>query len=149
MSSSSPKPDTPTAGTTLAQKQAAIKTASSFRNDPSSVSLSDARTAASTANNFRERHGEEVKSGWQSANNLNNKYGLSDKAGSFGGSKTSEPAEPSSPMIEMRDNTVDQASVVGKKKPPPPPVKRAELSGASLGSPPVPLSSKPKPTRYP
>ena len=156
-SSPSPIPETPTEGTTFAQKQAALRTASNFRNDPSSVSLSDARTAASTANNFRERHGEQVKSGWQSANKLNTKYGIADKVGSYSGIGHPQTPEPESPQIEMRDNTIGspigngalEGGAIGKKKPPPPPAKRADLTGSGIskdaGPPPVPLSSKPKP----
>lgn len=153
-SSSSSNPEAPSEGTTFAQKQAALKTASSFRNDPSSVSLSDARTAASTANNFRERHGEQVKSGWQSANKLNTKYGIADKVGAYGASSSHSP-EPQSPQIEMRDNTSEspiggpEGGFLGKKKPPPPPAKRRELMGTGIAKepvpPPIPMSSKPKP----
>ena len=156
-SSASPKAESPSEGTTFAQKQAALKTASSFRNDPSSISLSDARSAASTANNFRERHGEQVKTGWQSANKLNTKYGIADKVSSYGGVETAHAAEPPHMGIEMRDNTQEEAingaqesAVVGKKKPPPPPVKKAALASAGSANgagspPPIPLSSKPKP----
>ncbi|EKD11812.1 GMP synthase [Drepanopeziza brunnea f. sp. 'multigermtubi' MB_m1] len=148
-SSSSPKAEVPSEGTTFAQKQAALKTASSFRNDPSSVSLSDARMAASTANNFRERHGEQVKSGWQSANKLNAKYGISDKAAAFGAS-SSQVSQPPSSQIDMRDNTGPPSALeggsVGKKKPPPPPAKKKELMGRKEPlPPPIPMSTKPKP----
>lgn len=141
--------DAPSQGTTWAQKQAALKTAQSFQKDPSSISLSDARSAASTANNFRERHGEQVAAGWQSANKLNSKYGLSDKVSRYGGTmaatRESQPSpEPADdgPLI-MRDNTVPM-----KKAPPPPPKKRVGLSGnadTGEGPPPVPVTSKPKP----
>ncbi|PQE13190.1 gmp synthase protein [Rutstroemia sp. NJR-2017a BBW] len=98
LTSSSPSPSTPTPteGTTLAQKQAALKTATAFRNDPSSVSLRDAQSAASTANNFRERHGEQVKSGWASANKLNSKYGIADKwsTGSVAGEECRDSGKP-------------------------------------------------------
>jgi hypothetical protein len=156
-SSTSPKLEPPTEGTTLTQKQAALRTASHFRNDPSSVSLGDAKAAASTANNFRERHGEQVKSGWQSANKLNTKYGITDKVGSYGGIVHSQTSEPASPQIEMRDNTIGspvasgtvEGGALGKKKPPPPPVKRVELTASGISkqaeAPPVPLSSRPKP----
>lgn len=148
-SSGSPAKETPSEGTSFAQKQAAFKTVSSFRNDPSSVSFSDARNAASTANNFRERHGDQVKSGWQSANKFNDKYGITNKVGCYAGIGAQQPSEPASPMIEMRDNTSEgQSSIVGKKKPPPPPVKRAELSASGVskdtGPPPIPMASKPK-----
>jgi hypothetical protein len=152
-STTSPKPESPSEGTTFAQKQAALKTASAFREGPSSISLSDAKAAASTANNFRERHGDQVKSGFQTANKLNSKYGIADKVGTYGGVSTQEPA---SLQIEMRDNTVrghvdseSDLSALGKKKPPPPPIKRAALAGIGLPQdptpPPIPLSSKPKP----
>jgi hypothetical protein len=156
-SSASPKPESPSEGTTFAQKQAALKTASSFRNDPSSVSLSDARSAASTANNFRERHGEQVKSGWQSANKLNMKYSITDKVSSYGGVGTAHAGESPTTGIEIRDNAqgepingAQESVIVGKKKPPPPPIKKAALAstGNSNGAgspPPIPLSSKPKP----
>jgi hypothetical protein len=153
-STTAPKPESPREGTTFAQKQAALKTASAFRDDPSSISLNDAKAAASTANNFRERHGEQVKSGFQTANKLNTRYGIADKVGTYGG--ISSTPEPASLPIEMRDNTTNghansgpELSVVGKKKPPPPPVKRAGLAGAGASQkpvpPPIPLSSKPKP----
>ncbi|KAE9379035.1 hypothetical protein N431DRAFT_327486 [Stipitochalara longipes BDJ] len=155
-SSTSAKAESPSEGTTFAQKQAALKTASAFRADPSSVSLSDARTAASTANNFRERHGEQVKSGFQTANKLNSRYGIADKVGSYGGVSSTQAPEPVNPQIEMRDNTFGgptnggpNSTALGKKKPPPPPVKRAGLGGPTTSQeptpPPIPLSSKPKP----
>lgn len=72
-------PGSPSQGTTLVQKQAALKTAIAFRKDPSSVSLADAKATASTMNNFRERHGEQVASGMKSANTLNQKYDISSK----------------------------------------------------------------------
>lgn len=74
-----PSPGSPSQGTTLAQKKAALKTAAAFRKDPSSVSLADAKATASTMNNFHERHGEQVASGMKSANALNQKYEISSK----------------------------------------------------------------------
>lgn len=74
-----PGPGSPSQGSTLAQKKAALKTAAAFRKDPSSVSLADAKATASTMNNFRERHGEQVASGMKSANALNQKYDISSK----------------------------------------------------------------------
>ena len=72
-------PGSPSQGTTLAQKKAALKTAAAFRKDPSSVSLADAKATASTMNNFRERHGDQVAAGTKSANALNQKYDISSK----------------------------------------------------------------------
>jgi hypothetical protein len=144
-SPTSVKSESPSEGTTFSQKQAALKTASSFRNDPSSVSMDDARNAASIANNFRERHGDQVRSGWQSTNKLNNKYGIANKVGAFGATATAQPTGPVVPNSETNG-----AGVLGKKRPPAPPVKRAELTGAGISNdsapPPIPLSSKPKPS---
>jgi hypothetical protein len=146
--SSLPKPENPSEGTSFAQKQAALKTASSFRNDPLSVSLSDARTAASTANNFRERHGEQVKSGWQSANKLNSKYGIADKVGAYSGVGNSEH-EAASPQDGTNQNALPEVAASKKKPPPPPPAKKPQLASSTVGkeplAPPIPMSSKPKP----
>ncbi|TEA15545.1 hypothetical protein C8034_v011343 [Colletotrichum sidae] len=147
----------PTEGTTMEQKQAALRTASNFHRDPKSVSMADARSAASTFNNFRQRHGEQVAAGVKSANNLNQKYGIADKVGKYAGQvggqqqqqqQTDASPGPLSPPPGL-------ASAIGKKKPPPPPPKKKpQLGGAPqpptvLGSgiedapPPIPLSTKP------
>ena len=148
-----PQPAAASQGTTWAQKQAALKTASSFRNDPSSVSSSDVRAAASTTNNFRERHGAQVASGIQSANNLNNKYGLTDKAGAaaaYGVGNTAPTQSPVPARDQINGMNLDghAHAVAVKKAPPPPPKKRPDIVGTQQSSgppPPIPLSSKPKP----
>ncbi|KAL8652297.1 MAG: hypothetical protein Q9210_002755, partial [Variospora velana] len=73
----------PDQGTTMSEKQAAVKTAQSFRNDPSSVSVSDARDTAAAANNFRERHGDQVNAGWRSANAYNKKHDIANRINTF------------------------------------------------------------------
>lgn len=106
-------------GTTFAQKQAALKAANSFRSDPSSVSLSDAKATAVTAHNFRERHGDQVASGLRTAHSINRKYDIAEKVGSHTGNLSAGQAALDSPALDrvLKD----------KKKPPP-----------------VPLSSKPR-----
>ncbi|KAL1598897.1 hypothetical protein SLS60_008042 [Paraconiothyrium brasiliense] len=122
---------THSAGTSWADKQAALKTANNLHKDPSQVSLSDARSAASTANNFRERHGEQVAAGWNKASALNQKYNISGRVNSLAsGSKASPPPSPTKGGL-------------GKKPPPPPPPKKKELGGSGE-PPPIPLGSKPK-----
>ncbi|RGP63075.1 gmp synthase [Fusarium sporotrichioides] len=141
-------PPPPSEGTTWAQKQAALKTASSFQKDPSSVSFSDARAAASTANNFRQRHGEQVAAGAKAANNFNQKYSLMDKAQSsyskFQGNQAQDQGDAagvSSPGV---------ASAAGKKKPPPPPPKKkpALMSAPAPPTddepPPIPMATRPQ-----
>ena len=153
--SQSTAPTPPAQGTTWAQKQAALKTASSFRNDPSSVSLADAKSAASTANNFRERHGDQVQSGWRSANAANQKYGITNRLGQMnaGASNSSTPdasaqgnAASSSTGLQNASSLV--SGLAGKKPPPPLPPKRdcSNLRAPTFDGapPPVPLGNKPR-----
>ncbi|KAK8114815.1 hypothetical protein PG999_006884, partial [Apiospora kogelbergensis] len=159
-----PPPATTTAeskGTTWAEKQAALRTASNFHKNPSSVSLADARAAAGTANNFRERHGEQVASGMRTANNFREKHsdqissGMS-KASSLGQSTAQSTTTSSgtgigagaSGMMGQLTNSFNAA--VAKKKPappPPPPKKKAGRQQASSteddAPPPVPMSTRP------
>ncbi|KAI9721828.1 MAG: hypothetical protein M1812_002164 [Candelaria pacifica] len=151
MSTSSPKPESPSQGTTFAQKQAALKTATSFRNDPSSVSLTDARSAASTANNFKERHGDQVTSGLRTANGMNQKYDISNKLNSYA---TGSPASsvPESPGVPLSSRPMASSPVLGssedtvrKNPPPPPPKRKPHYNGSEAlpSLPSLPLNSKP------
>lgn len=143
LSTSSPKPDPPTQGTSFAQKQAALKTANSFHKDPSSVSLADARSAASTANNFRERHGDQVASGWKSASGLNQKYGISNRLNSYTSNGSTSPVIAAIPTPTSL-SPVNASPLLAKKPPPAPPPKRiGGNSSSTQAPPPVPLSSKP------
>ncbi|KAK7543850.1 hypothetical protein IWX49DRAFT_574379 [Phyllosticta citricarpa] len=143
LGSSSSSENTPTQGTSFAQKQAAFKTAQSFHKNPSSVSFNDMRSAASTANNFRQRHGDQVAAGMQTANGLNQKYGVLDKInGSTPPASTSTPpASTSTPPASAPPAT----GALGKKPPPPPPPPKRKDLGGSGGPPPLPLASKPRP----
>lgn len=138
ISTKSPTAETPSQGTTLAQKQAALKTASSFRNDPSSVSLADAKTTVSTANNFRERHGDQVADGLKKSNDLNKKYNLMGKFNSYTSDGTNRPETEDASTAVASD--LNDAS---KRKPPPPPPKRSG-GGSASSPPPIPLASKPR-----
>ena len=144
--------DPPSQGTTWAQKKAAMRTAESFKKDPSSVSLSDARSAASTANSFRQRHGDQVKSGLDKANSLNQR---------FGDGRADNETEEDASQDEVEKKADPIATAAATKKKPPPPPKKATLSSSSSSSstpvaahepastvgspPPVPLASKPRP----
>ncbi|KFY23078.1 hypothetical protein V493_06111 [Pseudogymnoascus sp. VKM F-4281 (FW-2241)] len=147
MGTSSPK-EPAAQGTTWAEKQSALKTASSFKDNPSSVSFSDARNAASTFNNLRERHGTQVAPGPKSADAPNSKYGLADKAASHSAPSKQSDTEYDHGPILMEDKTVSSV-----KKPPPPPPKKKPGLGAPVdnsgGPPPIPLASKPKPSIVP
>lgn len=142
-------PPPPSEGTTWAQKQAALKTASSFQKDPSSVSFSDARAAAGTANNFRQRHGEQVAAGAKTANNLNQKYGLMEKAQSSYSRLQGTQGQDQNNDAVTGAASPGLASVAGKKKPPPPPPKKKPaLIGAAPPAddepPPIPMATRPQ-----
>ena len=131
MSTPSQGTQAPSTGTSWADKQAALRTASNFRNDPSTVSVSDMRSAASTANNFRERHGEQAATGLRTASDLSQKYGIAQRAQGLASSAASPPQSPTQ-------------GAAGKKPPPPPPPKKKELTSNPGEPPPIPMGSKPK-----
>ena len=137
-------PSSPTQGTSFAQKQAALKTASSFRNDPSSISLADAKATASTANNFRERHGDQVAAGWKNAGALNKKYDIANKANAFGGHGAVSPQAETVPVSAGIDIHGQVSSPAKKRAPPPPPKKPINESHGAASPPPIPVYSKPK-----
>ena len=141
---STQSPSTPTKGTSFAQKQAAFKTASSFRNDTSSTTLSDVKATASTADNFRVRHGDQVAAGWKTAGALNKKYDVANKVNGFSASG-SVPPNAGTHSDHTDTTTLDQVSSPTKKRAPPPPPKRPLAESHSASSPPpIPLYSKPQ-----
>lgn len=136
-------------GTSWAQKKSALQTINSFHRDPSSVSFQDARGAASTANNFRERHGAQVAKGAKAAGDLNQRYGISDRLGAAAGNGGGA-GSGSGGTSGVGSAVPSLGSLAAKKKaPPPPPPKKASLSGAPAGSPgdgppPLPMGTKPR-----
>jgi hypothetical protein len=144
--------ETPSEGTTFAQKQAALQTASNFRKDPGSVSVSDARAAASTINNFRQRHGDQIAAGSRQASALNDKYGIVGRAGGQvdGGETTASTgnvgANQSTPVSSSASAIAATSAILGKKKPaPPPPAKKPALAHLSQDAPPpIPLNTRPQ-----
>lgn len=153
LSTASPTPPSTSSpasgGTTLAQKQDALHTASAFQKDPSSISLADAKATASTANNFRERHGEQVAAGGKWAGAMNKKYDVTNRVNGYAGANAAlqSPSHEAttSPWADepsAGNNHSAQAAVAAAafKKAPPPPVPAARKPGP----PPVPLGSKPR-----
>ncbi|KAF2726099.1 hypothetical protein K431DRAFT_299209 [Polychaeton citri CBS 116435] len=144
-------------GTSWQQKQDAARTAQNFRNDPSSVSMSDARNAASTANNFQQRHGAQMASAAQTAGGLNQKYGISQRLGGLGQQGPARQGQHDSPT-QTPASPAAAAAAHKKPPPPPPPAKKPGLGSAtaspttdgfpagSSGPPPIPHISKPRPT---
>ncbi|KAM0334404.1 hypothetical protein ACHAQA_001430 [Verticillium albo-atrum] len=160
----------PAEGTTMEQKQAAMRTASNFHKDPSSVSMADARSAAGTFNNFRQRHGDQVAAGVKSANGLNQKYGIADRVGGYTAAagagqvgaqqegvtgRASPAAAPATSGVGV-GSVLPPPGILGKKKPPPPPPpkKKPALAGVPQvprpagdedgPPPPIPMSTRPQ-----
>jgi hypothetical protein len=149
--------------TTWAEKQAALRTARDAHQDPSSVTVADAQSAARTANSFRDRHQESISAAGQRANEWNKKYNVTGRLNSFlekhssptsenppalnspnggggvGGGSPSVAAPPSSTQPQSPGVT---ASISRKPPPPPPPKKPANMHGG-VAPPPVPLGTKP------
>jgi hypothetical protein len=141
MNSGSPKPEAvPAEGTTFAQKQAAFKTAQDFHKDPSSVTLADAQGAASTANNFRQRHQEQISAGAQKANTWNKKFNVTGRVNNFL-EKQASPVTEQPPAVPVASPTPFDASALSGRKPPPPPPPKKPAGFQS--PPPVPLGTKP------
>ena len=135
--SPSESPSLPTKGTSLAEKQSALRTMSSLRHDPRSVSLAETKAAAITTNNFRQRHGAEVVQAYQATNSWDQKYGLVERANSS--------AAGAGAMLNSAPATEAALSIT--KKPPPPPPKKFVASEKVIvtgKAPPIPLESKPR-----
>ena len=93
------------------------------------MNTADAREAVSTANNFRQRHGEEVAKGWGVGQGLNKKYGIANKmqgyaegAGQSSGERSGQEATNTGAVPETSNPWASQVSAGFKKKAPPPPV---------------------------
>ncbi|KAL2754693.1 hypothetical protein ACRALDRAFT_210051 [Sodiomyces alcalophilus JCM 7366] len=129
----------PAEGTTWRQKQATLRMASVVHKDPSSVHMSDAVSAASTADNFGRRHGDKMTSCVKNANKLNKVYGITEHV----------EASPL-PAVELKNGHIQRrvacqtnrspafiagpasppaTGILGKKKPPPPPPKPTNVAG--------------------
>lgn len=141
MNSGSPKPEAvPTEGTTFAQKQAAFKTAQDLHKDPSSVTVADAQSAASTVNNFRQRHQEQISAGAQKANSWNKKFNVTGRVSSFL-EKQASPVAEQPPAVPAVSPASPEASALSTRKPPPPPPPKKPTEFHA--PPPVPLGTKP------
>ncbi|KAK0711650.1 hypothetical protein B0H67DRAFT_585925 [Lasiosphaeris hirsuta] len=144
LSSSGAPPDQ---GTTMDQKRAALQTVTALRQNPSSVSASDAMAAGSTFNNFRQRHSEQVAAGVRSANNLREKYG--GQITMHDNDNTSRSGGSGQGQGQGQQAVAAAAGFMGKKKPPPPPPKKFLTNPSPRGGddpppPPVPLATRPQ-----
>ncbi|KAF8538412.1 hypothetical protein BDD12DRAFT_885255 [Trichophaea hybrida] len=133
-------------GTSFEDKKAAIKTANAMYKDPTKVSFSDARAAASTARNFQQRHGEQVTEGARVAS----KYGLIGNGGTP--QESSTRASPPLPLRTRYEPPPHESrpALPTKKKPPPPLPPKKKPPPPTLSAtrsppppPPVPVASRP------
>ncbi|KAL4986166.1 hypothetical protein BDW68DRAFT_163635 [Aspergillus falconensis] len=119
-------------------------------------SASNLSSARSTFNDFRSRHSDQIESGKQKLNGLNQKYGITERINNALDSKSGNagqaPPVPPHPNLSRSTTTFssDTASLAQRKAPPPPPPqKKAELRSAPVNTgspapPPLPLGTKPR-----
>ena len=116
------------------QNRAAVTTFANLHRDQGSVSAADARSAASAAVNFNERHGDKVATAYK-------RFG-----GAVGAAATEREDQGQGPGLASSG----LGALIGKKAaPPPPPPKRVgaredESGAASSSPPPVPMATKPR-----
>ncbi|KAF2148439.1 hypothetical protein K461DRAFT_324775 [Myriangium duriaei CBS 260.36] len=135
-SPASPSSQNPSSPLSLSKASSAFSTAQQARADPSSVSFSQARDAATTAHQVNKQYGAQIGAGLKAANGL--------AAQSQARGETSAGASAS--------GFAGLAGAAAKKKapaPPPPPKSAAAAASAAGGSagaapPPVPMGSKPR-----
>ena len=162
--SPSPSPAPPP---TLQQTQSAFTTAQKFNQDPSSISVNDAKNAANTANNgllsasaFKDKHAGSIAVAEQRGKSFNNKYQIQNRFERFldkhapledqqeqaqaqGAYQTpGQPQQqlaPTPPSNGIQSPSPELAASISRKPPPPPPPKKPSgLHGNSMSSPPPP-----------
>ncbi|KAL4977039.1 hypothetical protein BDW66DRAFT_44414 [Aspergillus desertorum] len=119
-------------------------------------SASNPSTARSAFNDFRSRHSNQIESGKQKLNGLNQKYRITERINNALDSKSGNagqaPPVPPHPNLSRSTTTSssDTAPLAQRKAPPPPPPqKKAELRSAPVNTrspapPPLPLGTKPR-----
>ncbi|PNS18207.1 hypothetical protein CAC42_7576 [Sphaceloma murrayae] len=125
----------------------AYNTFNKARQDPSKVSLSEAKQAATTANAVNQRYGAQIGQGISAANRFATKQGMGGQSGADAASNGyGESSGGGAGLAGL-------ANVAQKKAPPPPPPSRsgagagqrdAGRSGGGAPPPPVPMGSKPR-----
>ena len=154
----SPAPNDPNstlpARPTLAESQSALRTASQLHTDPSKISLSDAQSAAATAqsgarnaNAFKEKHADKFNAASTRAKSFENKYKVKHRfenfldkhaplegedgaqAGAAGGGVGQGLVQNPAPSTTQGgaptpQATPEVAASIGRKPPPPPPPKK-------------------------
>lgn len=150
-----PSQQRPPAGTTFAEKKTALTTAHSFYKSPTSVSVSDARTALKTGRNFQQRHGDQVAVGLQKAEEMGITEKVQSQVQSQGGNNARDTlskfkAVKQSPLplaIQRSEGKNSHESppykADAKKKPPPPLPRRKQIPSIMSAPPPIPTHSRP------
>ncbi|KAF2222655.1 hypothetical protein BDZ85DRAFT_274577 [Elsinoe ampelina] len=124
----------------------AYSTFAKARQDPSKVSLSEAKQAATTANAVNQRYGTQIGQGLSAANRFAANNASNGQSSAAGASTTSAGGSASG-----FGGVAALANVAQKKAPPPPPPSRNSASagqgvagGSGVAPPPVPMGSKPR-----
>ena len=149
-----PNSTPPLARPTLGESQSALRTASQLHTDPSKISLSDAQSAAATAqsgarnaNAFKEKHADKFNAASTRAKSFENKYKVKHRfenfldkhaplegeegaqAGAAGGGVGQGLVQNPAPSTTQGgaptpQATPELAASIGRKPPPPPPPKK-------------------------
>ncbi|KAF4550645.1 Hypothetical protein D9617_16g014330 [Elsinoe fawcettii] len=108
------------------------------RQDPSKVSFSETKQAASTANAVNQRYGAQIGQGLSAANKFAGNNGLNGQSNGAGASG-SESGGGFGGVAAL-------AGAAQKKAPPPPPPSRSSVNAGqgAAAPPPVPMGSKPR-----
>jgi hypothetical protein len=146
-------------GTTYGQNQERHQ---STDNSASSASAMDSRNMGATANNLRQRGGEQFEAGKKKLIALNQKHKITDRIHSYfeqppASGQESAPSPPPPPphpsnanLSRQNSNNIDVEALNKRKPPPPPPpAKKPGLQAKPVGSstpspPPLPLGTKPR-----
>ncbi|QKX61756.1 uncharacterized protein TRUGW13939_08912 [Talaromyces rugulosus] len=150
-------------GTTYGQTQERYQ--NTDNNSASSASALDSRNMGATANNLRQRGGEQFEAGKKKLIALNQKHKITDRIHSYfeqppasSGQESAAPAPPPPPhpsnnnanLSRQNSNNIDVEALNKRKPPPPPPpAKKPGLQAKPVGSstpspPPLPLGTKPR-----
>ena len=146
----SPQPQPTPTPPTWQQSQSALRTASNFHQNPSSITAADAQSAAATAqagaksaNAFREKHADTINAAGQRAQSFNQKYKVQSRFEKF--LDKHAPLEGEQAAQQQQGQSPVQAQAAGQTYPPPQPFQQPQLFPATQVSAPPPVQKSPSP----
>ncbi len=147
----SPQPQTTPTPPTWQQSQSALRTASNFHQNPSSISAADAQSAAATAqagaqsaNAFREKHAGTINVAGQRAQSFNQKYKVQSRFEKFLDKHAPLEGEQNQQQQQQGQSPV-HGQGIGQAYPPPQPFQQPQLFPATQIQSPPPVQKSPSP----